>query len=423
MKKLIPSDTEFDIAGQMRDRKEVELAHSGESNDSVYLPWRSESAGTRRLFALAGPWLDILENGYTVCIDELDTSMHPLMVTALLRLLFDEKTNPKGAQVIFTTHNPLLLDSTLLRRDQVWFADKDDRGESHLYPLTDYAPRKGESLVRGYLAGRYGAVPFIPQGLLGTFLPNPLPIANPPMSAELPWWQAAKAQSLARRAAAAAANATAKPGDAFLIVTEGEVTEPVYFELLRSDLQLPAVRIRVEPGKASDPRHVIESAATEVKVHARLAKKGLLSHTEPLRFEQVWAVVDTDVAVRQGFWNEVESLAAARKVKLAHSTPCFEFWLLLHIQGQTTRSDLVNGDAAKSAVKHALGRDYSTDENVARAVMPTFIAKWPEAVVHAERVRAYHRDANTPPPANPSTEICALVRALNDSAPVHLRKL
>lgn len=173
MKKLIPSDTEFDIAGQMRDRKEVELAHSGESNDSVYLPWRSESAGTRRLFALAGPWLDILENGYTVCIDELDTSMHPLMVTALLRLLFDEKTNPKGAQVIFTTHNPLLLDSTLLRRDQVWFADKDDRGESHLYPLTDYAPRKGESLVRGYLAGRYGAVPFIPQGLLGTFPSEP----------------------------------------------------------------------------------------------------------------------------------------------------------------------------------------------------------------------------------------------------------
>lgn len=243
------------------------------------------------------------------------------------------------------------------------------------------------------------------------------------MSTELPWWQAAKAQSLARRAAVAAANATAKAGDAFLIVTEGEVTEPVYFELLRFDLQLPAVRIRVEPGKASDPRHVIESAATEVKDHARRAKKGLLSHTEPLRFEQVWAVVDTDVAVRQGFWNEVGDLAAARKVKLAHSTPCFEFWLLLHIQGMTTRSDLVNGDAAKSAVKHVLGRDYSTDERVARAVMPTFIANWPEAVVHAERVRAYHRDASTPPPANPSTEICALVRALNDSAPFHLRKL
>ena len=147
----------------------IELSHTSPSGDPVPLPWESESAGTHRLFELAGPWLDILDNGYTVCIDEIETSMHPLMVMALLRLLFDEKTNPKGAQVLFTTHNPLLLDSTLLRRDQVWFADKDEQGQAHLYPLTDYAPRKGESLVRGYLAGRYGAVPFIPQGLLGTF--------------------------------------------------------------------------------------------------------------------------------------------------------------------------------------------------------------------------------------------------------------
>lgn len=147
----------------------VELSHSADLGASVPLPWEAESAGTHRLFELAGPWLDILENGYTVCVDELETSMHPLMVMALLRLLFSEKTNPKGAQVIFTTHNPLLLDPTLLRRDQIWFADKEDNGEAHLYPLTDFAPRKGESLVRGYLAGRYGAVPFIPQGLLGAF--------------------------------------------------------------------------------------------------------------------------------------------------------------------------------------------------------------------------------------------------------------
>jgi hypothetical protein len=147
----------------------IELSHTSPSGGPVPLPWEAESEGTRRLFQLAGPWLDILENGHTVFIDELETSMHPLMVMALLRLLFSEKTNPKGAQVIFTTHNPLLLDSTLLRRDQVWFADKDDHGEAHLYPLTDYAPRKGESLVRGYLSGRYGAVPFIPQGLLGAF--------------------------------------------------------------------------------------------------------------------------------------------------------------------------------------------------------------------------------------------------------------
>lgn len=145
----------------------IELSHSGPKGPTN-LPWESESGGTHRLFAIAGPWLEILEHGYTVCIDELETSMHPLMVIALLQLLFSETTNPKGAQVIFTTHNPLLLDTTLLRRDQVWFADKDEHGATHLYPLTDYAPRKGESLVRGYLSGRYGAVPFIPRGLLGT---------------------------------------------------------------------------------------------------------------------------------------------------------------------------------------------------------------------------------------------------------------
>jgi hypothetical protein len=146
-----------------------ELSHRGSGDVNVRLPWESESAGTHRLFSLAGPWLDILSNGYTVCIDELETSMHPLMVRELLRLFFSPKENPKGAQILFTTHNPLLLDTTLLRRDQVWFTDKDAEGESHLYPLTDYSPRKGESLVRGYLAGRYGAVPFVPQGLLGSF--------------------------------------------------------------------------------------------------------------------------------------------------------------------------------------------------------------------------------------------------------------
>jgi hypothetical protein len=146
-----------------------ELAHRGIGGKDLSLPWDSESAGTHRLFGLAGPWLDILGNGYKACIDELETSMHPLMVRELLRLFFSQKENPKGAQILFTTHNPLLLDATLLRRDQVWFTDKDADGEAHLYPLTDYSPRRGESLVRGYLSGRYGGVPFVPSGLLGTF--------------------------------------------------------------------------------------------------------------------------------------------------------------------------------------------------------------------------------------------------------------
>ncbi len=167
MNPSVPSET----IDEMRKAKLKlpELTHLGSGGAEVQLPWDAESAGTHRYFSLVGPWLDILQNGYTVCIDELETSLHPLMVRELLRLMFSSEANPSGAQILFTTHNPLLLDATLLRRDQVWFTDKDDHGEAHLYPLTDYQPRKGESLVRGYLSGRYGGVPFLPDGLLGAF--------------------------------------------------------------------------------------------------------------------------------------------------------------------------------------------------------------------------------------------------------------
>jgi hypothetical protein len=228
---------------------------------------------------------------------------------------------------------------------------------------------------------------------------------------------------LVRKRLAAAASLLAKPGDAFLIVTEGTVTEPVYFDLLLCDLQLSVVRIKVQPGDASDPRHVIRTAEREAKEQIRKAKKGVLGINEPPKFDHVWAVVDTDVAVRMGFWNDVQQFAKSRKVTLAHSTPCFEFWLLLHLVGFTTRADLVDGDAAKSAVKHALGRDYSTNEETAKEAIASFISKWPESVGYAERVRRHHHDAATPQPANPSTEVDRLVRAMNDSAPAHLRKL
>jgi len=234
------------------------------------------------------------------------------------------------------------------------------------------------------------------------------------------WWKAAKAASVVRQRRAAVPCATAQPGDAFLIVTEGRVTEPVYFDFLLANLKLHAVRVKVMPGRASDPRHVIETAANEVKEQLRKYRKGLLAITEPAKFEHVWAVIDTDVAVRMGYWNDVKQLAAARKVRLAYSTPCFEYWLLLHLL-DTTRGDLVDGDAAKHAVKQELGRDYSTNEETACEVMPLFMPHWQQAVLRAQRVRKLHVDAATPEPANPSTEVDRLVQALNDSAPDYTR--
>ena len=114
---------------------------------------------------MIGHWINLLEQGSIILIDEIETSLHPFLVSELLKLVFSLETNPKGAQVIFTTHDPLLLDKEIMRRDQVWFTEKSPDGVTHLYPLTDYKPRKDEARTVGYLAGRYGGIPFIPEGL------------------------------------------------------------------------------------------------------------------------------------------------------------------------------------------------------------------------------------------------------------------
>ena len=237
------------------------------------------------------------------------------------------------------------------------------------------------------------------------------------------WWKENMAASLVRKKITARAASGTMPGDSFLIVTEGKVTEPVYFRLLLGELQLSAVKIRIQPGDASDPLRVINTAVREAQEQKRRAKKGTLRLNEPSRFDHVWAVIDTDVATRMGNWNNLSQTANAKGVKLAHSTPCFEFWLLLHVVGFTTRGDLGNGEDAKNALTHALGRDYSTNQETAKETMRSFIEKWPTAIGHAEQVRKHHWTVATPIPANPSTEVDILVRALNDAAPEHLRKL
>jgi len=133
---------------------------SSDKGEDVALEFDEESAGTRKLFALAGPWLDVLDNGLVLFVDELDTSLHPHLVRFLLNLLHTPETNLHNAQLIFTTHDTTVLDQTLMRRDQVWFVEKDAENATRLYPLSDYKPRKGEALQKGYLYGRYGALPF-----------------------------------------------------------------------------------------------------------------------------------------------------------------------------------------------------------------------------------------------------------------------
>jgi len=242
------------------------------------------------------------------------------------------------------------------------------------------------------------------------------------MADEAPWWKKDRDLSRERKAAEALRPACANLGDSFLIVTEGTVTEPVYFDLLRESLQLSTVTVKVIPGKASDPRHVIQSAADEVKELARRVKRKKVAVTELEKFDQVWAVIDTDVAVRKEFWNDVVQKARDLNVKLAHSTPCFEFWLLLHCK-MTTRADLVDGTAAKKAFRDELKRDYSTNREITEEAFKDLMSAWPTAVKNAQTVRKHHEDGNTPSPSNPSTDVDLLVCAMNDSLAVHLRKI
>lgn len=134
--------------------------------DEISLPIQRESQGTRAWLALLGPLLDVLRNKGVLCIDELDASLHPHLAAEVIRIFQDPDRNPGGAQLIFNTHDTNLLgnllgDKPILYRDQVWFVEKDQEGASHLYPLTDFKPRKAENLELGYLQGRYGAIPFI----------------------------------------------------------------------------------------------------------------------------------------------------------------------------------------------------------------------------------------------------------------------
>ena len=140
--------------------KTIELAHRGRGDKPFYLDLERESAGTRRLLVVLALAFRALDEGAPLFIDELNASLHTRAAEAVLNLFCSRKTNPKGAQLIATTHDTNLLDSSLLRRDEVWFTEKDPEGATQLYPLTDIRTRRGDNIEKGYLQGRYGAVPF-----------------------------------------------------------------------------------------------------------------------------------------------------------------------------------------------------------------------------------------------------------------------
>lgn len=163
----LPDDMPVEFKEYLRKELEgeelpkVKFLHKNiETGENVSLSVNEESGGTKNLFSFAGPWLDVIGSDKVLFVDEIDSSLHPLIVHQLVRLL--HRSNSK-AQLIFTTHDTTILSHNIMRRDQIWFIEKDAANASKLYPLSDFKVRKKESLESGYLQGRYGAIPFIEE--------------------------------------------------------------------------------------------------------------------------------------------------------------------------------------------------------------------------------------------------------------------
>jgi AAA15 family ATPase/GTPase len=139
-----------------------------------YLDESDESSGTLKLFSYAYPILNSLENGTPLFIDEFDNMLHPLIIEAIIKLFNSKTSNPRNAQLVVSCHAINILSNKLLRRDQIWFCEKDMYGATDLYSLAEYiepsevprSVRNDASFSKNYLQGKYGAVPYIDDILM-----------------------------------------------------------------------------------------------------------------------------------------------------------------------------------------------------------------------------------------------------------------
>lgn len=140
-------------------------------NDSrIPLKLSEQSDGTIAFITYMTRIVDLLDRGGVLVADEIEASVHPRLLARIIELFRDPGVNHTGAQLVFTTHDTSLLGTSLgepiMRRDEVWFVEKNERGASELVPLSDFKPRKGENQERRYLGGAYGAVPDVDTGSL-----------------------------------------------------------------------------------------------------------------------------------------------------------------------------------------------------------------------------------------------------------------
>ena len=145
---------------------EIDAIHRmADTEETATIPLEEESEGTLKMFALYPMMQYARKNGGVFCVDELNSKLHPLLVRNILIAFLNSDLNPKHAQLIFTTHDAWQLSNHLLRRDEIWFTEKDGNGVSTLFSLADFLDedgtgiRKDESYEKNYLLGKYGAIP------------------------------------------------------------------------------------------------------------------------------------------------------------------------------------------------------------------------------------------------------------------------
>lgn len=148
------------LLSEIAKRKKIRLGHSS-PDGVVYFDLKDESRGTLAYLKLMTGVILALATGRVLFIDELDSSLHPLLCRKIVELFNSPLTNKLRSQLIFTTHDTTLLSMPGLRRDQFWLVEKDALGASHFYPISDLKLRKTDNLEKGYLQGRFGAVPVL----------------------------------------------------------------------------------------------------------------------------------------------------------------------------------------------------------------------------------------------------------------------
>ena len=154
------------IKTAMKEKPKAFTSIFKHKGSELELTYEEESMGTQIIFSFIPFIKDALSSKKIIVVDEIDRSLHPYLVEMLVQMFNDSEINRNGAQLIFNTHDTNLLNLNILRRDQIWFTEKDsNNGTSDLYPLSDFSVRKSENIEKGYMLGRYGAIPFIKNDL------------------------------------------------------------------------------------------------------------------------------------------------------------------------------------------------------------------------------------------------------------------